>query len=315
MTNKFVFTLLLLFVVAGPLVSCRKENKNNQACAEVEFNQQAVFTYKQPCGLAISNAGIMVLVEYNGFNAYGSNGITRIWQNFNDFLANKPPIQTLTSRGAEAVAFDGNDNLYIAETEATAGIQVYKKIITNGAVTYQPHRLIQGNTLAGGFVNPRGLAFDSSNRLYIANDGVGNLIRVDNPMGTATLKIITSSFGSIKGLAINGTTLYITLYDSDLVYKCTLRANGDFDTTTAVYRTSKPVDIAVKDGVLAISSPESGIVTLINTDQMVKGNETYTGCKKEISVGSRVFGLAFTPLDKGLFAAHLGMNRVIYYKR
>ncbi|RYE11806.1 MAG: hypothetical protein EOP44_00415 [Sphingobacteriaceae bacterium] len=174
--------------------------------------------------------------------------------------------------------------------------------------------LIQGNNLPGGFVNPRGLAFDDKGRLYIANDGVGNLIKVIDPIGAATVQIIAGDFGSIKGLAINGTNLYVTMYNSDRVAVCTLKPNGDFGEITGVFELTKPVDIAVKGDLLAISSPESGLITIVEAGKIGGGNTEYAGCKKEISVGTRLFGLAFNPLDNGLFAAHLGENRVLQYK-
>jgi DNA-binding beta-propeller fold protein YncE len=314
MKNNVTRILLLIIAAAGPFTACKKDKKSEGPCDRMELAEKASVNYKQPVAIAISKSGITAVVEYNGFNAYGTNGITTIWNSYNDFVEKKAPLQTFQSVGAEAVVFDGSENLYIAETEATAGIKTYRKVLQDGVVKYQYNSVIQGNGLAGGFVNPRGIAFDDKGRLYIANDGVGNIIKVIDPMGAATKQIIAGSFGNIKGLAISGSTLYVTMYNDDRIAKCTLKLNGDFDQITGVYLVSKPVDIAIKDGILAISSPESGLITLVEADKLPGGNAEYTGCKKEINVGNRLFGLAFNPLDNGLFAAHLGQNRVLYYK-
>lgn len=314
MKNNITCILLLFIAAAGSLTACKKDKKGDGACDKVEFNQSAIVNYPKPCGIAVSKSGIVAVTEYNGFNNYGSNGTTTIWASYADFLAKKAPLQTFLSRGAEASVFDAAENLYIAETEGTAGIRTYKKVVQGGAVSYQAWGLITGNGLPGGFVNPRGLAFDDKGRLYIANDGVGNLVKVIDPMGAATKSIIAGSFGNIKGLAISGNILYVTIYSGNNIAKCTLKDNGDFDSIVATYDVTKPVDIAVKDGVLAIASPETGMITLIDPDKMTGGNAMYSGCKKEISVGTNVFGLAFNPLENGLFAAHLNENRVLYYK-
>lgn len=313
MKNTIKLSLLLIIAVAGVFTSCKKDKKADGPCAKLEFKQKAIVDYNRPVAIAISKSGIVAVVGYNGFNAYGTPDITTIWNSYDDFVQKKAPLQTFQSVGAEAVTFDAGENLYIAETEATAGIKTYKKVIQAGVISYHYYSLIQGNDLPGGFVNPRGLAFDDKGRLYLANDGRGNLIRIIDPMGAATKTIIASQLIGPKGLAIIGNTLYMSIYDTGRIAKCTLKDNGEFGAITGIYNVSKPVDIAVKDGVLAISSPESGLITLIDPDMITNGVEPYTGCKKEISVGTRLFGLAFSPTGNTLLAAHLAMNRILEY--
>lgn len=311
MKNIKIITLVLLIATSGILQSCKKDKKGGNECAKVDFEQKALADYTHPCAVAISKSGIVAVVEYNGFNAYGTNGTTTIWKSMDDFLAKKAPVQSFLSRGAEAAIFDASENLYIAETEATAGIRVYQK---TGNVSYQYKTLIQGDGITGGFVNPRGMAFDVAGHLFIANDGVGNIVRITDPLNNGPKQIIGADFDSAKGLAIIGNNMYVTVYNQNQVWKCTLKENGDFGEIVATYDVNKPVDVAVKDGVLAVSSPESGTVDIIDPEKIGRSGEPFTGCKKVLTVGNNVFGLAFNPLENGLLVAHLDLNRVLYYK-
>ncbi|RFZ94752.1 hypothetical protein D0C36_04235 [Mucilaginibacter conchicola] len=314
MKKKMILSLLLMFAAAGSFTACKKDkNKDSDPCARLEFVAKTTADYTKPCGLAISKSGMVAVSTYNGFSGYGLYGPTSVWKSYSDFLAKAQPLIEFSSRGAEAAAFDNDENLYIAETEGTAGIRTYRKVIQGGAVTYQYNSLIQGNGISGGFVNPRGIAFDDNGRMYIANDGRGNLVRVTNPMGAATVQIIASDLGSIKGMAISGKTMYLTSYVDGSVMRCTLKSNGDFSEITGVYKTNHPVDVALTNGALAIATPEDGKVTLIDPDKLPAGNNAYTGCTKELQVGTNVFGMAFTPDGKGLLASHLNGNQVKYF--
>lgn len=312
MKNKRIITLMLLIVAAsGILSSCKKDKQGGNECAKVDFEQKALAAYTHPCAVAISKSGIVAVIEYNGFNQYGTNGTTTIWKSVSDFLAKSAPVQSFQSRGAEAAIFDASDNLYIAETEGTAGIRVYQK---TGDVSYQYKTVIQGDGITGGFVNPRGMAFDAAGHLFIANDGVGNIVKITNPLNNGPKQIIGGGMGNVKGLAIIGNNLYVTVYNQNQLWKCTLKANGDFGEIVATYDVNKPVDVAVKDGVLAVASPESGTVDIIDPDKIGKSGEAVTGCKKVLNIGNNVFGLAFNPSENSLLIAHLDMNRVLYYK-
>ncbi|MET3980467.1 hypothetical protein ABIB62_003068 [Mucilaginibacter sp. UYP25] len=305
-------TLALLFLAAsGMLTACKKDNKGDSACAKVAYEQKAIISYTHPCAVAISKSGVVAVIEFNGFVTYGTYGTTSIYSSVDDFITQKAPAQTFLSRGAEAAIFDANENLYIAETEATAGIRVFAKI---GPAKYQFKTLITGDGITGGFSNPRGMAFDEAGRLFIANDGKGNVVRINDAYNNGAKQIIAGDFGEVKGVAIIGNNMFVTVYNKNQVWKITLKPNGDYGEVVASYDIDKPVDIAVKYGVLAVSSPNSGKVTLLDPDKFVKSGETYSGCKSELTVGSNVFGIAFNPLENGLLVAHLDQNRVLYFK-
>ena len=194
--------LLLVIAAAAGLASCKKDKKDAPAdtCGIPELKMVSSADVPNPCGIAVSVNGKVAVTEYK--RPYGSSGFTKIWNSYSDLLAGKPPVELLQHIGAEAVAFDNNENLYVTETEQNARIVVYKKAKVNGMDDYQYHRQIQE-----GFENPRGIAFDSKNRLYLADDGKDRLLRFNDPMNSSTFAVVASVFGEPKGLTIANDTV------------------------------------------------------------------------------------------------------------
>ena len=212
--------------------------------------------------------------------------------------------------GAEAIAFDNNENLYITETEQNARIVVYKKSSVNGATNYIYQRIIQE-----GFINPRGIAFDSKNRLYLADDGKDRLLRFDDPLNSSTFSVLAAVFGSPKGLAIANDTLYLTGYSSDRLYKYGLTAVGGLDKSVIV-SLPKLVDVAAYGNIVAVASPGNKRITLLNSNQIQTTEANYSGCTKTLTGTGDIYGLAFvkTPSGYGLLASHYNQNKILFYQ-
>ena len=302
----FILVLLIAF-------SCSKKGSpdQNNSCAIPELKPTSGVAFNHPCGVAVSRSGMVAVNEYNGFEQYGSLGKTSVYRNYSDFLTKAPPLAQFDSRGAEALAFDNNENLCVAETEQVAGIAVYRKLMQAGTISYNWVRTIQG-----GLNNPRGLAFDSHNRLYIANDGVGNIVRVDDPVYDGVQKIIGQINKGIKGLAMDRDTLFCTSYTDNSILLFPLKTDGTFgEVIHHSITVQQPVDVTVTTKLFAVSSPETGKITLYDRNGFVNG--IYAGCVKEIALGKNTFGLAFinaSGSDTGLLAANLDQNKVMYYQ-
>lgn len=302
----FILVLLIAF-------SCSKKASpdQNNSCAIPELKPTSGVAFNHPCGVAVSRSGLVAVNEYNGFEQYGSLGKTSVYRNYSDFLTKAPPLAQFDSRGAEALAFDNNENLCVAETEQVAGIAVYQKVIQGGVVSFNWIRTIQG-----GFNNPRGLAFDSHNRLYIANDGVGNIVRLDDPVNNSGQHIIGQISKGIKGLATDRDTLFCTSYNDNSILLLPLKTDGTLGEIIHHSITiQKPVDIAATAKLFAVSSPETGKITLYDRNGFVNGD--YTACTKEINLGKNTFGLALISASgnhTGLLAANLDQNKVMYYQ-
>jgi hypothetical protein len=311
MKNLKTFALFLfLLTTTGAIISCKKKDKSEPAdsCGIPELKLIASVDVANPCGLAVSASGKVATTEYK--QPYGSTGITKIWNSYSDLLTKKAPAQTFQSVGAEAIAFDNNENLYITETEQNARIVVYKKSSVNGATNYIYQRIIQE-----GFINPRGIAFDSKNRLYLADDGKDRLLRFNDPLNSSTFSVVAGVFGSPKGLAIANDTLYVTGYSTDRLYKCGLTAAGGLGKTVIV-SLPKLVDVAAYGNIVAAASPGNKRITLLNSNQIQTTEVNYTGCTKTLTGTGDIYGLAFvkTPTGYGLLAAHYNQNKILFYQ-
>ncbi|KQM77163.1 hypothetical protein ASE74_18060 [Pedobacter sp. Leaf216] len=309
-TIKKLAPLLFLLLATGAIISCKKKanSEPTDSCGIPEFQSTTVVDVSNPCGLAVSKSGKVAVTEYK--QPYGTIGTTKIWNSYSDLLAKKAPVQTLQSVGAEAIAFDNEENLYITETEQNARIVIYRMKTVNGISSYQYWRIIQE-----GFINPRGIAFDSKNRLYLADDGKDRLLRFDDPLNNSNLSVVAAVFGSPKGLAIANDTLYITGYSTDRLYKYSLTATGGLGKGVIV-SLPKLVDVAAYGNIVAVASPGNKRITLLNSNQIQTTESNYTGCTKTLTGTGDIYGLAFvkTPTGYGILASHYNQNKIIFYQ-
>lgn len=307
---KKIPQILYLFIVTTVISSCSKNDDNMPGKSPANppgLKSTASVDASSPCGIAVSVNGKVAVTEYK--EPYGSPGTTRVWNNYSDMLAKKAPIASWQNIAAEAIAFDKNENIYISETEQTAALVIYRKAIANGVTSYSYFKKIQA-----GFNNPRGLAFDSHNKLYVADDGNDRLLRFNDPMNSDAMQVVAGVFGGLKGLAIQNDTLYVTAYDSHRLYKCILNADGTFS-TMAIVNMAGLVDVALYNGILALSTPDNSTVTLLNAGTL-KTTASYTGVTKQLHASGAIYGLAFvkTSSGYGLLSAQNALNKIVLYE-
>ncbi|WP_162618736.1 NHL repeat-containing protein [Pedobacter yulinensis] len=307
--KTLIHRLLLLSLLAAGFSSCKKDRntETDDSCAVPEYQVSASVDIDRPCALAVSASGLVAVTEYK--QPYGSAGLTKLFASYSDLLAGKPPLQVWQNVAAEALAFDRNENLYVTETEATASIVIYRKTVQAGGISYQYLKRIQG-----GFNNPRGIAFDSRNRLYLADDGNDRLLRFDAPVLNDNFQIVAGVFGNPKGLAIAADTIYITGYNRNQIYKYGLTAAGRFGAGEAI-ALGKPVDVAISGTTLAIASPDAASITLYDS-RKVKTNLSDAPCTKSLTTSGALYGLAFvsTPRGLSLLSAQHSRNKIVLYE-
>jgi hypothetical protein len=140
------------------------------------------FKGAHPCGVAISNNGRVAISTYEGDVALG---LVFIWNSFKSFNDGNPANSKLLVKDPEAVAFDSNDNLYISNTYY-GWVYYVPKNTSNGLVN-----MIQSITdsiyINTANSNPRGLAFDANNNLYVMcenlnNNGPSRIIKFAHPV-------------------------------------------------------------------------------------------------------------------------------------
>jgi sugar lactone lactonase YvrE len=112
---------------------------------------------------------------------------------------------------AHGIALDSSGNLYVADTYNC----LIKKITSGGVVTTLAgggagnpgaccNSVVDATGTAASFCNPRGVAVDSSNNVYVA-DTDNNLIRKITPSGFVTTIAGTGAAGSANGSAASAT--------------------------------------------------------------------------------------------------------------
>jgi len=312
MKTRHIFALLMLCFAVQACKKDKSPDPESDSCGLPVLQATSTVDLSNPCAIAVSKSGKVAITEYK--DGYGLIGTTRVWNSYSDLLSKKAPLKSWQNIAAEAVAFDNNDNLYVTETEQTAGIKIYKHQLVNGQSTYTYHKILQSD-----YNNPRGIAFDSQNRLYLGDDGKDRLLRFDDPMNNDGYKVVAAVFGGLKGLAVLDDVLYITSYDKSRVYKSKLTAAGGLTETIIMEGMNKPVDIAAYGNYVAYSSPESSSITLLNQSQIMaltQNEANYSGCKKETTSTGALYGLAFvkTATGYGLLSAQHDRNKIVFYE-
>ncbi|MBA3985781.1 MAG: hypothetical protein H0X63_04215 [Flavobacteriales bacterium] len=257
---KSITLLVVLFILFS---SCSKsdddfveENEENEEliCQVAPLSFANNVAFPNPCGISIAGNGTLAITTYNGFDqGYGSMGVTKLWSSYASFAQGANPLFETNNTAAEAVVFDPDlGHMYIAETEQVAGIAVYLNVIQG----YQ-----YSHTIQGGFVNPRGLAVDSTGKLYIADDGNGRIMSVAIPSNPSS-PILTEYTGlnSVKGIAFSDSHLYYTNFIENKVGRISL-TSGVKESVSVV----QPIDIHIDQEAIYVSSYTTGKLHVFST--------------------------------------------------
>ncbi len=118
------------------------------------------------------------------------------------------------------------------------------------------------STFTTGFSGPSGMALDSAGNLYVADHDNGRVVKV-SPTGVQTVWA-TGMTGPINvALDRTGTTLYISDFDAQVVYKVRTSAPA---APTLVASVTNPTGLAVQpDGTLLVGSYTTNSVRAIST--------------------------------------------------
>jgi len=279
-------TMGILLAIAL-LIACSKEDDNTTAvnlCALPLPSVQTAFDVANPCAIAVSPSGMIAVSAYNG--GYGADAQIKIYTSLADFQAGTIK-STVNAISPEALAFDADNNLYVAETEQVAGIKVFDHI-GDGAFAVK-------KTIQDDFMNPRGLAFDGQGRLFLADDDTGRIIRFDDPFNSNAHVTIGNWDAGVKGLAIQGNVMYVTNYDTGSVSRNTLKADGSFELLTNSIHFDKATDVSFNGTRIVMSSYETGKVVVSSDCAFGDSNKVvYDNLGK-------IFGTAFA--NNGLLLA------------
>jgi len=152
-------------------------------------------------------------------------------------VANDSIVSTISP---EAVVFDAAGNLYVDQTELPDS----NIVVFGGADSIVK---VIGNSIGSGteWKYPRGMAFDASGNLYVVSQGdtnsynTGKLIKISDPLGSATKTLLLSGLQKPKGISINGNNVYITENAGNKVCRYDLATFHKLDSVVA----DSPVDV------------------------------------------------------------------------
>ncbi|MBD3582991.1 NHL repeat-containing protein [Flavobacterium selenitireducens] len=265
--------ILLCLAAALSLISCSGDDA--AGCDAANASEKAATPFANGCGMAVSRTGRIAITVYNG--GYGQAGTVQVFKNLAALKANDPQT-TLMVTAPEAVAFDSDENLYVAETEAVAGVKVYQS---------NDYYFILNRTIQVGFVNPRGLAVDSQDRLYVCDDGNGRVVRFNNPLESNDFVELDGMGAGVKGIAINKDKLYVTNYNLNRVTQLEIGPGAEMAAVvTGEAEIEKATDVTTKGNKVVVTSFDSGKMTVLSNCDF--SDEI----KKEFSFGG-CFGTAF----------------------
>jgi hypothetical protein len=278
-STKWIYIYASLGFLLMFSISCKKKTTDSSnECAAVS---NSVVSYRdgfdRPVAIAFSPGQKVVVTEYRGMDGFGNfigYGLTapvKIFLNTANFYTNSVDLPLAGIYAPEAAAFDANENLYITQTELTAGVSIY-----------QPPYSVVLKTIQSGFNNPRGIAFDGSGNLYLADDGGNRIVKISNPLGVDAEADLITGLTSPKAVAISGNFIFIAEYDANRVTKYNLASPA---ASVETFNIDHPIDLHVSGCMLYITTHgvnvggygTSKVVAVIADNMNAGSQKEYTG--------------------------------------
>ena len=170
---------------------------------------------------------------------------------------------------------------------------------------------------AAHWINPRGIAFDSAQNLYIVSQdstgpaplrtdipGTGKLIRITDPLGGATKTVLLTGLNNPKAVAINSGNLYVSEYGGNKVTRYDLYTMSVIDFATI----TKPVDLFTTGCALYCSEQGTNTVRVKNAVDLTEPGVTITG----FNANNSPSGIMLDD-NYNLFVSDNDSNRVVFY--
>ncbi len=263
--NTKITIFILGFIFLNSCSGDDSSTPQQPSCDKLSLNSVSDNNFAKTCGIAIDHNGTIAISTYNGFTeGYGAEANIYLASNLSNLFAGNY-MQVLVATAPEALAFDKDGNLYVSETEAVAGIKVFKK---------EGNDYIHHKTIQSGFNNPRGLAFDNQNRLYLADDGNGRIVRFNDPFSSNDFEIIATPGVGVKGVAINGDYLYVANFNQGTVSQSKIESDGSLGLEVAKINVDQAIDVSANDGKIVITSYEKGSSVLVRACNFTNEGKT-----------------------------------------
>ncbi len=297
---------VVLCLILAPFFSLAQAHY--QPCHGQDTSTQYRVKLANPIAIAISG-GEQVAVAAHNKTTYGSTGTVKVWTNLTRFMMGLNPNDSIHLTGPEGVAYDRAGNLYAVQTErADSNIMIYNsalhliKVIDNSPGT------------ALSWFTPRGIALDSAQNLYIVGgDSVttagvsvahtGKLIKIANPLSTATKSVLVTGLDRPKAVAIRDNDLYLSEYDHNMISRYNLHTMVKVDSASI----NKPFDLYSTGCRLYCTVHDSNRVKILDAQNLAGGIISEFS---SFDTGTGPLGIT---LDDDVDLLVCDSNRVYYY--
>ena len=301
MKTKFYFLLPILFCACNkgdstaPQPAMQLPPAGPDTCSRPDWKAGTTRYFQHPCGIALSpKTGELAVSAYSG--GYAQKGDVAVFASMAAFLTQNQAATYVyhDAKAPESLVFDKDGNLFIAETEGTAGITILKK----DAAGYTKAKTIQG-----GLNNPRGMAFDKNGYLFLCDDGNNRIVCFKAPLISDVYLSVITGLGSPKGIAYSNNSLFIAEYSGNRISQWKI---DSFTAPVATATIASPVDIAVNDCFVAVGIPAEKTIKFFHS-------RAFSFSAGSISVGSQSFGMLLPAGKKELTLLAYESQKVMNY--
>ena len=215
-----------------------------QPCHGQDTSNQYRIKTTTPIAIAISN-GESVAVVGHGWGSYGAAGPVKIWNNLTRFMMGLNPTDTFSVTAPEGIAFDDSGYLYVVQTQRRdSNILIYNPAL------HLVHVISNDTASALSWFNPRGVAIDSAQNLYVVSGdsvnssgadvaGTGKLVKISHPRAAATKSVLLTGLNAPKAVAIDDNDLYVSEFGNNMVSRYNLTTMAKVDSASVI----QPMDL------------------------------------------------------------------------
>ncbi len=261
-----------------------------------------------PVAIAVSNV-LKVAVAGHNWNTYGGRATVKVWNNLTRLTQGLKPNDSVKLTQPSGLVYDNSGNLYIVQSERTdSNILIYDaglhllRVINNSP----------GTPLS--WFNLRGIALDSAQNLYVVSgDSVGaggadipntgKLIKITNPLSSATKTVLLTRLNAPKAVVVKATDVYITEYANNKIDRYNLTSMVKIDSASL----NKPMDIFSTGCKLYCTEHDSNSIRVFDAMHLAGGVERNFA---RLDTNRGPFGI-FLNGDMDLLVCD--SNRVLFY--
>lgn len=303
MRSAWLLLALLIFIV-------------NQSFAQYCHTQDTVKIFRHktlfPSGLAISGRDRFAVSACRQ-DSFGKKAPVKVWRSRSRFMEGYRADDSVMLIAPQAVVYDTAGNLYVSQTQRNdSNIVVYDDRLRRVQV-------IDNATGAARWSLPRGLALDAAQNLYVISDdsmnatfstrypGTGKLVKITNPLGSASRSVMLTGLYAPKGIFIADTVAYITTFGDNKIRAYSINTFSLLDSVVV----TRPMDLTVAECKAYATEHGTNTVKVFSSSSLPAAMTPNTIQRPTSNLGK--YGIV-VDRAKDLFFSTSDSNRVIFYR-